>query len=614
VEKYFLLDKIINSFNFFQKKEAAMISTIPNLHLNTIKTYSKDSILSFKEKGQYVPISTAEFDRKVRLTAYGLRELGHSRGDKMAILSENSPDWIICDYANLCLGGITVPIYPTLVPEQIAYIIQNSESKTVICSTPELLEKVLSVKDKIPGVESIILMNGTPPEGILSLQNIREQGDRAMQKDPDFFEKTVLSVKPEDLASIIYTSGTTGVPKGVMLSHGNFTSNVTALASIIHFGIEDTALSFLPLSHVLERLGTFAFLSRGVTMAYAESIETVAENLIEVRPTIMISVPRLFDKIYARVMDNVLSSSSLKRKIFFWALKVGKKEAALRRNKQNIPLGLHFRRSLADKLVFSKITARTGGRVYFFVSGGAPLSKDVAEFFGAMGLVILEGYGLTETSPVLAVNTFDNIKLGTVGKPIPSVEIRIKEDGEILAKGPNIMQGYYKNPEETAETIKDGWLHTGDIGYLDEDGFLVITDRKKDIIITTGGKNVAPQPIENMLKTSPYIANPVVVGTRRNFISALIVPEFEKLEEYAREQEISFRNRKELVENQAVINFIMAEIQRVTSNLASYETIKKIILLDKDFDIESGEMTPTLKVKRDFVEKKFKEQIDALYR
>ncbi len=591
-----------------------MISTIPNLHLNTIKTYSKDSILSFKEKGQYVPISTAEFDRKVRLTAYGLRELGHSRGDKMAILSENSPDWIICDYANLCLGGITVPIYPTLVPEQIAYIIQNSESKTVICSTPELLEKVLSVKDKIPGVESIILMNGTPPEGILSLQNIREQGDRAMQKDPDFFEKTVLSVKPEDLASIIYTSGTTGVPKGVMLSHGNFTSNVTALASIIHFGIEDTALSFLPLSHVLERLGTFAFLSRGVTMAYAESIETVAENLIEVRPTIMISVPRLFDKIYARVMDNVLSSSSLKRKIFFWALKVGKKEAALRRNKQNIPLGLHFRRSLADKLVFSKITARTGGRVYFFVSGGAPLSKDVAEFFGAMGLVILEGYGLTETSPVLAVNTFDNIKLGTVGKPIPSVEIRIKEDGEILAKGPNIMQGYYKNPEETAETIKDGWLHTGDIGYLDEDGFLVITDRKKDIIITTGGKNVAPQPIENMLKTSPYIANPVVVGTRRNFISALIVPEFEKLEEYAREQEISFRNRKELVENQAVINFIMAEIQRVTSNLASYETIKKIILLDKDFDIESGEMTPTLKVKRDFVEKKFKEQIDALYR
>ena len=590
-----------------------MISTIPTLHLNTIKTYSKDSILSFKEKGQYVPISTAEFDRMVRLTAYGLRELGHGQGDKLVILSENSPEWVIGDYANLCLGGITVPIYPTLVPDQMAYIIRDSESKTVICSTPELLGKVLSVRDKIPGVKSFILMNGIPSEGVLSLQNVREQGDQAMQKNPDFFEKTASTVKPEDLASIIYTSGTTGLPKGVMLSHANFSSNVSALASIISFGTKDTALSFLPLSHVLERLGTFAFLSRGVTMAYAESIETVAENLMEVRPTIMISVPRLFDKIYARVMDNVLSSSSLKRKIFFWALKIGKKEAALRRNKQKVPTSLRLRRNLANKLVFAKITARTGGRVYFFVSGGAPLSKDVAEFFGAMGLVILEGYGLTETSPVLAVNTFDNIKLGTVGKPIPGVEIRIEEDGEILAKGPNIMQGYYKMPEETAEALKDGWLHTGDIGYLDEEGFLVITDRKKDIIITTGGKNVAPQPIENMLKTSPYIANPVVVGTRRNFISALIVPEFEKLEEYARQQEIPFLNRKELVENQAVIDFMMSEIQRVTSNLASYETIKKIILLERDFDIESGEMTPTLKVKRDFVEKKFKEQIDALY-
>lgn len=590
-----------------------MISTIPRLHLNMVKNYSKDSQLSFKEKGRYVPISTAEFDLAVRRTAYGLRELGHSRGDKLAIFSENSPDWVICDYANLCLGGITVPIYPTLVPEHIAYIIQDSESKIVICSTPNLLEKVLSVKDKIPGVKSLILMNGTPPNEVLSLQNLREQGDQAMQNDPDFFEKTASALKPEDLASIIYTSGTTGLPKGVMLNHGNFTSNVSALASIIPFGVEDTALSFLPLSHVLERLGTFAFLSRGVTMAYAESIETVAENLMEVRPTIMISVPRLFDKIYARVMDNVLSSSSLKRKIFFWALKVGKKEAALRQSKEKPSLGLRFRRSLADKLVFTKITARTGGRISFFVSGGAPLSKDVAEFFGAMGLIILEGYGLTETSPVLAVNTFDNIKLGTVGKPIPGVEIRIEEDGEILAKGPNIMQGYYKNPEETAETIKDGWLYTGDIGHLDEDGFLVITDRKKDIIVTTGGKNVAPQPIENMLKTSPYIANQVVVGTRRNFISALIVPDFDKLEEYARENQIPFNNRKELVENQAVIDFMMDEIHKATSSLAPYETIKKIILLDRDFDIESGEMTPTLKVKRDFVEKEFKEQIDSLY-
>ena len=558
-------------------------------------------------------ISTAEFDLAVRRTAYGLKELGHGSGDRLAILSDNSPDWIICDYANLCLGGITVPIYPTLVPDQIGYIIKDSEARTVICADSSLLEKVLAVKDMVPLVKNLILMADSPQGDVPSLREIKEQGDKALQKDPDFFEKAASAVKPGDLASIIYTSGTTGIPKGVMLTHGNFTSNALTMSSIVPYSAKDTALSFLPLSHVLERLCTFSFLSVGMSIAYAESVETVAENLIEVRPTIMVSVPRLFDKIYVKVMDNVLSSSGLKRRIFFWALKVGKEAAALRRSKKALPPGLRLRHSLAHKLVFAKIIAKTGGRIFFFVSGGAPLSRDIAEFFDAMGLIILEGYGLTETSPVLAVNTFDNIKFGTVGKPIPGVEIKIADDGEILAKGPNIMRGYYKREEETSDVIRDGWLHTGDIGFLDNEGFLVITDRKKDIIITTGGKNVAPQPMENMLKTSPYIVNPVVVGAGRKFISAIIVPDFEKLEDYARKNRIPFHNRRELVEKRAISDFIMTEIERVTPGLARYETIKKVILLHRDFDIESGEMTPTLKVKRNIVEKEFKKQIDALY-
>jgi long-chain acyl-CoA synthetase len=398
-----------------------------------------------------------------------------------------------------------------------------------------------------------------------------------------------------------------------MLTHGNFISNVMALDAVIEFVHTDTILSFLPLSHVLERMTTFAFLYKGASIAYAESVDTVAENLVEVRPTIMISVPRLFDKIYARVMDNVLTQSSAKRKIFFWALGVGKKCGAKKLRREPISRALQVRHALAAKLVFAKIIERTGGRVRFFVSGGAPLSKDVAEFFYALGITILEGYGLTETSPVLACNTFERLRFGTVGPPVPGVEIRIAPDGEILARGPNVMKGYYKKEAETREAMEGGWLHTGDIGYLDPDGFLVITDRKKDLIITAGGKNVAPQPIENLLKTNPYVQSAVVVGGSRKFISALIVPDFAKLEQYARANGISFRDRTELCGREEIRNFVLAEVNRSTPDLASYERIKKVALLDRDFDITAGEVTPTLKVKRNFVEKKYKSVIDTLY-
>jgi len=590
-----------------------MVETLSQLFLNTVKTYIKDSLLTSKAEGRYVPLSTVEVARRVKHLSLGLADLGLGPGDKLVIFSENRPEWTMTDFAVLCAGAVTVPIYTSLMPEQVKYIINDSDAKIVVCSNRDLWLKVEAVKRDLPSVHHFVLIDEQGPEGTLSLSEVMGRGTSVAAADPGLFEKRALAVKPADVASIIYTSGTTGIPKGVMLSHGNFVSNSKALDAVTEFTDKDTILSFLPLSHVLERMTTFSFLYKGATIAYAESIETVGENLLEVRPTIMISVPRLFDKIYAKVMDNVLTQSPLKRKIFFWALKVGKKYGARKIRHQPIPWGLSVRRNLAAKLVFSKIVAKTGGRVHFFVSGGAPLSSDVAEFFYAVGITILEGYGLTETSPVLTCNTFDKMKFGTVGTPVPEVEIQIAKDGEILARGPNVMKGYYKKDQETREAFAGGWFHTGDIGHFDEEGFLVITDRKKDLIVTAGGKNVAPQPIENLLKANPYILSAVVVGSGRKFISALIVPNFEKLETYARTSGIPFASRKDLVEREEVVNFMLAEVNRTTPHLASYERIKKVVLLDRDFDVDS-ELTPSLKVKRHIVEKTFKGLIDFLYR
>lgn len=590
-----------------------MVDTLSQLFLNTINIYPKEDLMLYKKEGRYMPISTEEFGQRVKFIGLGLKTLGVEPEDKLIILSENRPEWVMTDLANLCLGGISVPIYTSLVPEQIKYIIDDSDARIVVCSNQELWKKIEEVKNDLNKVKHYISFEETAPEGVWSLEQIVERGKELDQKNPALFEENAHKIKADDLASIIYTSGTTGVPKGVMLTHKNFISNIKACAAIIPFSRKDTVLSFLPLSHVLERMVNFTYLYKGCTIAFAESVETVAENLLEVRPHIMVSVPRVFEKIYSKVMDNVLASSFLKGKIFFWALKTGRRYGQRKLQKQPISTWLEKKKKLAHKLVFSKIVEKTGGRVRFFVSGGAPLSKDIAEFFYAMGLIILEGYGLTETSPVIAVNTLENLKLGTVGRPIPGVEVEIADDGEILARGPNVMKGYYKKEAETKEAFEGGWFHTGDIGYLDEDGFLVITDRKKDIIVTAGGKNVAPQPIENLLKTNPYISNAVVVGDKRKFVSALIVPNFEKLEEYANFNNITFRDRKELISHQQILSFMQAEVERTTLNLSSYEKVKKIALLDREFEIEKGEITPTLKVKRNIIEKKYKELIDSLY-
>ena len=590
------------------------MQTIPFLFLHLTDSYKKPALLHYKKDGVYVGLTTDEVRTEVERIALGLRDLGVLPGDKVVLLAENGPWWTMTDYAILSLGAITVPVYTSLVPEQIKYIINDSDAKVVIVSDRKLWEKAAAVKKDLSQVVHFVSFEAEPAEGVLSLERIKAKGQESRNSSPRLFETTARAVKPDDAASIIYTSGTTGIPKGVILTHANFASNVESLASIIPFSEKDTDLSFLPLSHVLERLGTFAFMSRGVSMAYAESIEAVAQNLLEVKPSIMISVPRLFEKIYARVMDNVLSGSSLKKRIFFWALKVGKTYGELTLLKKPIPGSLRRRRRIAHKLVFSKILEKTGGRVHFFVSGGAPLAREIAEFFYAIGVVVLEGYGLTESSPVIACNTFDNLRFGTVGKPIPGIEVKIAPDGEILARGPNIMKGYYKKEEETREALEGGWLHTGDIGHLDTEGFLVITDRKKDLIVTSGGKNVAPQPIENTLKQNPFIANAVVIGGSRKFIAALLVPNFEKLEEYAKARGVGYVNRKDLIQNEAVVRFLLEEVDRTTPNLAPYEKVKKIALLERDFEIEQGEITPTLKVKRNIVEEKYKELIDSLYR
>jgi long-chain acyl-CoA synthetase len=591
-----------------------MVDTLSQLLLNSVKSYPKDGFLLVKKQGSFAPISTGAFGDAVKFLSLGLRALGLSKGDKLIILSENRPEWTITDFACLSNGGITVPIYTTLVPEQVKYIINDSDAKIVVYSCPDHWKKLEEIKAELPQVKHFITFESEAPPGVMTYREIQAQGETVAKAQPDLFERLVGGIKPEDEASIIYTSGTTGVPKGVILTHGNFISNVKTAAEILEFTDRDTVLSFLPLSHVLERMVTFAYVYKGCTIAYAESVESVAANLLEVRPHIMVGVPRVFEKIYSKVMDNVLTSSGLKRKIFFWAVKVGKAYGTRKLAMRPIGGFLKFKRNLAHKLVYSKIVEKTGGRIRFFVSGGAPLSKDIADFFYAMGLVILEGYGLTETSPVIAVNLLENPRFGTVGRPIPGIEVKIARDGEILTRGPHVMKGYYKKEAETKEAFEGDWFKTGDIGRFDEDGFLMITDRKKDLIVTAGGKNVAPQPIENILKTNPYIENAVVIGDRRRFISALIVPKFEKLEDYAKSNNISYSSRAQLVLNEKVVDFLRAEVDRATPNLASFERIKKIAVLERDFEIEKGEMTPSLKVKRNVVEQKYKGLLDALYR
>jgi long-chain acyl-CoA synthetase len=570
----------------------------------------------FKSEGSYQSKTFKEVRTIVEQLAAGLIQLGADQEDKILLLSENRVEWALADYAILSLGSITVPIYPTLLPSHIEFIINNSEGKILLVSSDHQLQKVREIKDKIPRIKQIIIMEGEGGEDTLTWKEVLQKGQEYLQKNPDFIEQTLGKINPEQLASIIYTSGTTGIPKGVMLTHGNFLSNVEGALKAIKVSEEDVFLSFLPLSHIFERMaGHYLATHSGATIAYAENIETVAQNLLEVHPTVMTSVPRFFEKIYARVLDSLEEGSPLKKKIFLWAIQVGKKANLYKQKGLPLHGTLKIKHQIADKLVYSKLRERVGGRARLFVSGGAPLSRDIGEFFNAAGLLLLEGYGLTESSPVITVNRETNFKFGSPGFPLENVEVAITEEGEIITRGPHVMKGYYKNEEDTKEAIDaEGWLHTGDIGYIDKDGFIFITDRKKNIIVTSGGKNVAPQPIENLLVTSKYVEQSVVLGDKRKYCAALIVPNLENLKAYAGKNNISYQKEDELIKNTAINQLIRQEIDAVSGELASYETIKKFRLLKDPFTIESGELTPSLKVKRNVVEQRYKMLIDEMYK
>jgi long-chain acyl-CoA synthetase len=592
------------------------IQTVCEAFYRSVDTYRKPEHLKYKRDGSWHAVSSEEFRAAVEEIAMGLRALGVSRGDKVAIVSENRPEWAFADLAALCLGAADATIYPTLTAPQVHYILDDSESKVVFVSNAAQAAKVAEVRPRLGHLRHVVRFDEAPSPGTTSLDELRAKGREALAADRDAVRREAASVKSGDLATLIYTSGTTGDPKGVMLTHGNLVHNVLAAQKIFPMvDHEWTALSFLPLCHSFERTAGHNFMIHaGVTIAYAESVEKVPENMQEVRPSIMCSVPRLYEKMFARVNEKVASDPPLRQRIFRWAIGVGQRTFAhtVARTEPGPLLKLRF--ALADRLVFSKIKARTGGRLRLFISGGAPLAREIAEFFGAAGMLVCEGYGLTETSPVISANYPGRVKPGTVGLPLEHVEVRIAEDGEILTRGPHVMKGYYRKPEATAEAIdKDGWFHTGDIGFLDRDGFLVITDRKKDIIVTSGGKNIAPQPIENRLKTNKFFTEVVMIGNRRNFPAALVVPSFDTLEAWARQQGLAFASRSELVARPEVVAHYKRLVDELTADLAQFEKIKKIALLAKEFTQESGEITPTLKVKRRVVEERYKATIDAMY-
>ncbi|HEY7681609.1 MAG TPA: long-chain fatty acid--CoA ligase [Gemmatimonadales bacterium] len=576
----------------------------------------KPVAMRVKRDGAWRDISYTDVAERVQNVAAGLRELGIQHGSNVAILAENRPEWAFADFACLGIRCADVPIYPTLPAGQVSYILRDSGAVAIIVSSKAQLDKILAIRhpDVTPALRHIIAIDpDAVGPGVMPFSDLLERGRAARGKYPDW-RQAALTARPGDLATLIYTSGTTGDPKGVMLTHGNLCSNVVSGLESLNLQESDECLSFLPLSHVFERMaGHYCMWQAGALINYAQSVDTVSADLVERRPTVVLSVPRLYEKIYAKVLEGA-AASPLKKRIFDWSRANGEAWVEHVLARKPVPGTLALKKSIGDRLVFSKLRARTGGRLRYFVSGGAPLSPDIAKFFFAAGLPIYEGYGLTETSPVIAVNSRDYVKIGTVGRPIRGIEVRIAPDGEILTRGPHVMKGYYNKPQATAEAIDaEGWFHTGDIGLIDTDGFLRITDRKKDIIVTAGGKNIAPQPIENRVKTNKFIVNAVMIGDRRKFPVMLVVPNVDALREWATSQRLAAPDETALVASPEAGDKIEREVKKTLRDLAQFEMPKKILLIQRDFSIESGELTPTLKVKRKVVEKNYQAQIEALY-
>ncbi len=592
------------------------VQTIPELFLAAVHDKPRPDCFSYRDgSGQYVDVSSEEALRRVRALRAGLKSLGVKAGDRVAILSENRLEWALADLSAQCAGAVTVPIYPTLLPDTIGFILNDCQPVAVFVSTEEQAAKIQGLRASLPFLQDVISFEHTSLPDIMTFDKLKQIGQNLVDENPPTPSEECAQVDKDTPCSIIYTSGTTGQPKGVVLTHWNFVSNVVNINMLFDFGPQDRCLSFLPLSHVLERMaGYYTMLHMGVGIAYAQRPDTVTTDIVDVKPTLLISVPRVYDKIYGAALTTASASKFPKKQIFYWARGVALRFADASVSGQPIDPWLKFQHGLADKLVFTKIRARLGGRIRAMVSGGAPLHPTVARFFNGAGLNILEGYGLTETSPVLTCNKPGAIRFGSVGKTIPDTEIRIAEDGEIQCRGPQVMPGYYNNPEATAAVLDaEGWFSTGDIGHFDEEDYLYITDRKKDLIVTAGGKNVAPQPIENTFAAHKYVTQALVVGDRRQYLSALIVPDPVTTELFAGRHGISAGSKADLYRHPKVHRLFEHIVDNINADLPSFTQIRKFTLLDHEFTLDAGELTPTLKVKRFAIAKKYKDVIDAMY-
>ena len=590
---------------------------ILKMFFDVVEGNSDKTALLYKKSNRYVSINYNEFREKVINFASGLISIGIARGERIAILSENRPEWAISDLGIMHSGALTVPFYTSLPPKQIEYLLKVSGAKSIIISNLKQLEKIQKIYQNLNFLKLVITL--FEPEKkynfeIKTFNDIIDLGRKNFIENKGKLDELSEQIDSDDTFTIIYTSGTTGISKGVILTHRNILSNVESALKVLSITDKDMFLSFLPLSHILERMaGQFIPIYKGASIAYAESLSTLKYNIIEAKPTVIIAVPRIFEKMYEVIKHNIEKKSSLIKRILLWSLNGGVKYEK-EKQKGKISLYTKIKKITGDKLIYKKLRGLTGGRLRFYICGGAHLNKNIGEFFDSAGIKIIEGYGLTETSPVIAVNRLDEYRLGTVGKPLPDIDVKISKDGEILTRGPCVMKGYYNDEQSTKLAIDDeGWFHTGDIGFLDKDGFLTITDRKKDIIVISSGKNIAPQLIEELVLTSKYINQAVVLGHKKKFISALIVPHFQNIKIYAELKKILYKTIDELIEHNTIYQLIKIEIEKVSRNLSDCEKVKKFTLLKKEFDIESEELTPTLKIKRNVIEKKYAEIINNMY-
>lgn len=595
------------------------IKTLVDLYRHSLAK-EKAALLNFKRDGQWLQMSSTELLEKVRLAAMGLYALGIGPGNHIGLLSENRVEWTIADLAIINCGAADVPIYPTQAPKQVAYILNDAGVEVLFISNQAQYDRVRDALNSCPKLRVIISFDAVnaPSGKVMRFDELLNWGTAAYDTDPHALETLQGTVMPETLATLIYTSGTTGDPKGVMLSHSNLVANVLSTAQIMTVDEDEPVLSFLPFSHIFERAVIYYYLFARAKVFYARSIDSVAEDLRDVKPHYLTSVPRLFEKIHARAMEKADEKGGLIAKIAHWSIEVGRQWAEIISNGGDPGFALNLKHKLADALFFSKWREAMGGGIRYFVSGGAALAPELAKTFYAAGMPILQGYGLTESSPGISSNSEAHNRLGSVGKAMPGVTIKIAEDGEILAAGPNIMQGYYNRPEETAETLETDaegrvWLRTGDIGELDKDGFLFITDRKKDLLKTSGGKYIAPQPIENAIKRSRFVNQVIVIGDQKKFPAVMIVPQMDALKAYAQQCGISVGTTAELIAHPQIVSLIEDEVAKCTADLSQYEKIKAVLLLENELTVESGELTPTLKVKRRVVVEKHKKAIDRIY-